>query len=54
MEIEDTGILSPGSWILRTCLTVCMSSVHWEGKSEISTSPDMIGSGLSCLFIIEE
>ena len=28
-----------------------MASVNWEGKSEMSTSLKMIGSGPSCLFI---
>ena len=37
-EAEDTGMLSLGTGILRTCLNVSIPSVHWEGNSDISTS----------------
>ena len=51
-NVEDTGLFSLGSGIVKTCLEVSMSSMDWEGKSEISTSLDIIGPGISCPFCV--
>ena len=48
-EPDETGMLSLGTGIFRNCWQVSKSFVYGEGRSLKSTSPELIGSGLSCL-----